>query len=320
VNVENVLPKDAIPSIDDPQFGAEHVGDPGDEVVVLEGDPARAYPIRILSYHEIVNDTVAGLTAADADTPVAVTWCPLCGSAVAYERLVDGEELTFGVSGKLADDDLVMYDRETDSEWKQSLGAAIAGDLEGRELSILPAAMTTVTEFRDSYPDGEVLQPVGTPSEAASDDATPADVDYSVDPYEEYFTSEGFGLDAHREREGRAWGRDDLDPKTVVLGIQRGDEAVGYPRPRVDAAGGVLTDRVGGMRVVVFATADGLHAFADPGCAFRMNEDGSVRGDGTRWNPVTGESDDGRRLSRVPAQRLFAFAWQDDYGPDAFYE
>jgi hypothetical protein len=90
MNVVNVLDEDAIPSIDDPTFGTEFVGNADDEVLVLEGDQPKAYPIRILNFHEIVNDTVDG-------DPVAVTWCPLCASAVVYDRTVGDEVLTFGV-------------------------------------------------------------------------------------------------------------------------------------------------------------------------------------------------------------------------------
>jgi len=178
MDVTTVLSKDAIPSIDEPQFGDAHVGDADDELLVLdaEGEPARAYPIRILNFHEIVNDRIAG-------EPVAVTWCPLCASAVVYERTVDGRELTFGVSGKLADDDLVMYDRETGSEWKQSLGECIDGPLAGAELTVRPAGIVPWETFAAEHPGGVVLQPPHTESEAASDTDEPAPVEYGKDPY-----------------------------------------------------------------------------------------------------------------------------------------
>jgi hypothetical protein len=152
MNVRQVVPQDAIPSVDDPEFGDEYFGASDDEVVVVEAeadgtDSARAYPVRILNYHEIVNDEFGG-------DSIAVTWCPLCGSAVVYDRTVDGKTLTLGVSGKLADDDLVMYDRETGSEWKQSLGEAIAGELEGETLSVRASTVTTYERFREMHPDG----------------------------------------------------------------------------------------------------------------------------------------------------------------------
>jgi hypothetical protein len=331
MNVRQVIPRDAIPSVDDPAFEATYPGPDDDEVLVLEsgrvGDAegtdeggdgtgvARAYPVRYLNYHEIVNDVVAG-------TPVAVTWCPLCGSAVVYDRRVDGEVLEFGVSGKLADDDLVMYDRETGSEWKQSLGTAIAGPLEGSELTVLPASMTTYARFDAAHPDGVVLAAPGGESEAASDDDEPATVDYDDEPYAEYVAADGFGLAVHRGTgpgRSRSWDRSDLDPKAVVVGLERGGDALGVPLPAVEAAGGSLRVTVGGENVVVLATGDGVHAFADPGFDLSVT-DGGVVGDGATFDPVTGRSEDGRRLERVPARRLFAFAWRDDHGPDAFYE
>ena len=312
MNVREVLETDAIPSIDDPSFGETYIGNDDDELLVLDAEVPRAYPLRILNFHEIVNDSVDG-------DPVAVTWCPLCASAVVYERTVDGRVLTFGVSGKLADDDLVMYDRETDSEWKQSLGECIAGEFEGHELTVRPAGIITWETFTEQYPDGVVLQPTTMDSEAASDDDNPALVDYLEDPYEAYFESEEFGLLAHRKGEGRSWDREDLHPKEVVLGIEHDGEAVGYPEDRVREAGGVVTDTVGGRDIVVFATAKGFHAFENPGHEFEVLASGDVRGGGTVWNLVTGESEDGKRLERVPARRLFAFTWQDDHGLDAFY-
>lgn len=311
MNVRQVIPRDAIPSIDEPEFDATYGGSPDDEVIVLESSPPRAYPVRILDYHEIVNDDLEGES-------VAVTWCPLCGSAVVYDRVVDGRTLTFGVSGKLADDDLVMYDRETDSEWKQSLGTCFAGELEGAQLSVRPAPMATWDAFRQRYPDGVVLQPTDDESEAASDDDDPAPIDYDERPYESYVELDGFGLDAHRGDESRAWDRDDLEPKTVVLGIECGGEALGFPLPWLEEAGGVCQATVGTVDVVVFATEGGIHAFENPGLEFTPGDSGTFVAGGSTWDGVTGESDDGDSLVRLPARRLFAFVWQDDHGTDAF--
>jgi len=314
MHVQTVLSKDAIPSIDDPAFGDAYIGDPDDEVLVLAGDGerARAYPIRILNFHEIVNDRIDG-------DPVAVTWCPLCASAVVYERTVDGRELTFGVSGKLADDDLVMYDRETGSEWKQSLGACIDGPLEGAQLTVRPAGIVPYGTVATEYPDGVVLQPPHTASEAASDTDEPAAVEYEDDPYREYFEADGFGLGARRGGSGRSWGREDLDPKTVVLGVELGGTAVGYPITRVREQGGLVTDSIDGTDVLVVTAGDGIHAYERPEYAFDRGTDGDLRADGTVWDPETGRSADGRQLTRLPSRRLFAFTWQDDHGPDAFY-
>ncbi|MFB6270362.1 MAG: DUF3179 domain-containing protein [Halobacterium sp.] len=315
MNVRQVIPRDAIPSVDDPSFGDAYDGDPDDLVVAVEtADPPRAYPVRYLNYHEIVNDVL------DDGRPIAVTWCPLCGSGVVYDRTLDGRTLEFGVSGKLADDDLVMYDRETESEFKQSSGECISGTFEGETLTVLAGAVLSWRDFRDAHPDGVVLQAPGGESEAASSDDEPAPIEYDDAPYDDYVEGDGFGLAAHRGTGGgREWTRDDLDAKTVVLGVDHGGDAVGFPLPRVRDAGGVVQTTVGGLDVVVFATDDaGVHAYRDPGYEFERR-DGDVRADGTTWTPATGEAADGRRLDRVPARRLFAFAWQDDHGEDAFY-
>jgi hypothetical protein len=306
MDVVDVLPRDAIRSIDAPAFGPDHFGDPGDEVVVVDADPPRAYPVRILSHHEIVND----LIERDDRTPIAVTWCPICGSAAVYDRRVDGRVLDFGVSGKLADDALVLYDRETDTEWQQTTGEAIDGELAGTTLRVVPAGLSTWGDFRAAHPEGLVLQPAV--------DGDPR-TEYRTGSYDAYERRETFGLYGMRGTgEPREWHRTDLDAKTVVLGIEHGGEAVGYPRPRVVRAGGVLADTVGGRGVVVVTVDGRLHAFADPGIDLVVRED-RLEGDGTTWDVTTGESGDGRRLDRVPARRMYAFAWQDAHGPASFY-
>ncbi|WP_458187639.1 DUF3179 domain-containing protein [Haladaptatus sp. NG-WS-4] len=306
MNVRQVVPRDAIPSVDDPEFGERYEGDPDDLVVVFEPEDrsARAYPIRYLHYHEIVNDEVDG--------PIAVTWCPLCGSAVVYSREVGDETLTFGVSGKLADDDLVMYDRETESEWKQSSGEAIAGKRRGKSLDVLPAALLPWEQFRERHPDGIVLRPPGGESEASGPGDEPEPIDYDVEPYRAYFERDGFGLSAHRGGDSREWHREDIGPKAVVLGLESGGDALGFPLAHVEQAGNVVTATVGDREVVVFA-AEGIHAFEHQGFAFEHNEGPYFLGDGTRWHGARGESDDGRELTRLPARRLFAFAWLDDH-------
>ncbi|WP_254862327.1 DUF3179 domain-containing (seleno)protein [Halovivax gelatinilyticus] len=318
MNVRQVIPKDAIPSIDDPTFEATYPWDETDRAIVVESEPARAYPLRILDYHEIANDRL-DLEGGDTAS-IAVTWCPLCASAIVYDRRVGGRTLSFGVSGKLADDDLVMYDRETESEWKQSAGRAIGGPLAGTQLDILPATTTTIARFREGYPDGVILQPVpDAESEAAGSGDEPEPVEYGERPYAEYLSSDGFGLAAHRGDDGRSWERDDVDPTSVVLGVERDGEAVGVTLPTVADAGGTLEISVGSTDVLI-VYADGLHAYDHPGGEAALDDsNGQLVVDGTTYDPVTGESDDGRSLERIPARRLFAFTWQDDHGPDAFY-
>jgi len=330
MHIQDVLPRDAIPSIDEPTFGSEYIGDEDDEVIVVETTPARAYPVRILSYHEIVNDvlgageqsspssaTSISEESTDKPRPIAVTWCPICASAVVFDRRIDGRVLTFGTSGKLADDALVMYDRETGSEWKQPLGRAIDGPLDGTNLPVVPTAMLSWGKFRTEYPDGVVLQPIhGTGGD--SRDGSPRAA-YDMNPYDQYDDAAAFGLRAMRgEGPERTWSRTDIGAKTTVLGIVRGDDAVGYPVPQVQAEDGLVTDTVGGLDVLVASSGTEMHAYEDPGYTFELRG-GSLFGDGTSWDVSTGRSTDGRALSRVPTRRLYAFAWQDDHGPDSFY-
>ncbi len=153
-------PKDGIPSIDDPKFVpvAAMTGlGPKEPVIglVINGD-ARAYPLRILTWHEICNDVVGGV-------PVAVTFCPLCNAAIVYDRRVDGVATEFGVSGKLRHSDLVMYDRNTESWWQQFLGVAIVGEQAGKQLRLVPSRLESWEKFAARHPDGRVLVP-GNPN------------------------------------------------------------------------------------------------------------------------------------------------------------
>jgi hypothetical protein len=149
-------PKDGIPSIDDPKFApvAEitYLGKDEPVVGLVVGGEARAYPLRILTWHEIVNDEIGGV-------PVAVTYCPLCNSAIVYDRRVDGVATEFGTTGKLRYSDLVMYDRATESWWQQFLGVGIIGERAGRELRILPSRLESWERFAARHPDGQVLVP-----------------------------------------------------------------------------------------------------------------------------------------------------------------
>jgi len=148
-------PKDGIPAIDDPQFlrADDETALRGREPVItveIEGAEPRAYPIRYLMWHEIVNDTVGGM-------PVAVTYCPLCNSGMTFDRRVEGRVLSFGVSGKLRHSDMVMYDRETQSWWQQAVGRGIVGEMTGVELHHLPTWMESWDQYRARNPDGLVM-------------------------------------------------------------------------------------------------------------------------------------------------------------------
>ncbi len=149
-------PRDGIPAISNPQFHAvaEEAQLSLREPVMtleLEGETPRAYPVRYLLWHEIINDTVG-------DLPIAVTYCPLCNSGIVFDRRTSrGDTLTFGVTGKLRLSDMVMYDRETESWWQQAVGQGIIGEYAGEELQSLPAWTESWGEFSERNPDGLVM-------------------------------------------------------------------------------------------------------------------------------------------------------------------
>jgi hypothetical protein len=149
-----VLAPDSIPSIDDPRFvppgQASWLAGQEPVISVELGPDARAYPVQILTFHEIVNDVVGG-------TPVAVTYCPLCNSAVVFRREAQGRLLEFGTSGKLYRSALVMYDRQTESLWTHFDGTAISGPLAGTRLELVPSQLLSFAQWRAEYPDGRVL-------------------------------------------------------------------------------------------------------------------------------------------------------------------
>ncbi|MCI2393440.1 DUF3179 domain-containing protein [Aliiroseovarius sediminis] len=147
--------RDGIPALTDPVFikAADDTSLGAREPVItleLANETPRAYPLRYLTWHEIVNDRVGGI-------PVAVTFCPLCNSGMVFDRRVGNKILTFGVTGKLRNSDMVMYDRETESWWQQAIGEGIVGDHTGTQLTQLPAWMESWAEFTTRNPDGLVM-------------------------------------------------------------------------------------------------------------------------------------------------------------------
>lgn len=147
--------RDGIPSIDAPQFvtidkAAEWLKDNEPVIVLQVNGEARAYPLQILVWHEIVNDTIGGV-------PVIVTFCPLCNAAIVFDRRVNGQTYTFGVSGLLRKSDMIMYDRTTETLWQQFTGEAVIGDLTGAQLKLLSSSMVGFADFRAAYKNGRVL-------------------------------------------------------------------------------------------------------------------------------------------------------------------
>ena len=238
VPIDQVLdggpPKDGIPAIMEPKFipaAKAAFVTPNDEVVgVLFKRKARAYPLKILNWHEVVNDAVAG-------SPLAVTYCPLTASAIVYKRKLRTKPLTLGVSGKLFQSNLLFYDKSTESLWSQIKGEAVAGPLTGQRLEALPSVVTTWDSWRKAHPDTLVL-----------DVNTGYSRDYGVDPYQSYESSEEvmFPVSPADAR---------LPPKERVLGltINGADEA--FPFSRLASAKLPLKVELAGQQVTVIFDA-----------------------------------------------------------------
>ncbi len=199
--------RDCIPSIDNPKFvaaaDAAHVGDNDVVIAISFGGEQRAYPARILDRHEIVNDTIA-------DTPLAITYCPLCGSAVGVRRELGGIVTEFGVSGLLYNSALVFYDRETETLWDQVEARGIVGPLTGETLEMVPVTMTRWSRWRAAHPDTLVL----------STDTGFA-LDYTNDAYAAYRGTSRLMFPVNRRSKK-------LSPKTVVYGFEIDDDSIAY--------------------------------------------------------------------------------------------
>jgi len=310
-------PKDGIPSIDDPSFvppsRASSWLQPKEPVIALQhnGD-ARAYPLQILTFHEIVNDRIGG-------TPVAVTFCPLCYSAIVFDRRLDGEAVEFGTSGMLRNSDLVMYDRKTESLWQQFTGEAIVGDLTGTTLTRLPAQILSFRQFRASYPNGRVLsRDTGHPSYKNR---------YGQNPYAGYDDVDKKPFLFDGPEDGR------LPPMEKVAAVSLNGTHVAYPHS-VTREERVVNDVIADRSVVVFHAGDAVSAL-DAG---RIAESKEVGATGVFERTVDGRTltfsrtgstfvDDqtesewtitgravagplqGTQLTRVEHGDYFAFAW-----------
>ncbi len=194
-------PKDGIPSIDSPKYVSVEEADAwirDDELVLalIYMDVKRVYPLQIMVWHEIVNDEIAG-------DPILITYCPLCGSGIAYERTLDGEAVEFGVSGKLYNSNLIMYDRKTDSYWTQIDGLAIVGEMAGTRLNPISVDTVVWRDWKAAHPDSEVL----------SQD-TGFDRPYGRDPYGNYYEDSFLFFPVENEDDSG------VHPKTVIFGIE----------------------------------------------------------------------------------------------------
>ncbi len=312
-------PPDGIPPIDDPSFvsleeAQSFITDGDEAVVVVEiNGEAKAYPVSILIWHEIVNDEIGGV-------PVTVTYCPLCNSAVAYDRRLGDRVLDFGTSGRLYQSALVMYDRETESLWAHFTGQGIVGHFSGAQLDLVPAQTLSIGQFGELYPDGVVL----------STD-TGYVRDYGLNPY--------VGYDSESSQPISGFISQPIDERLVtkrrVVGVvdEAGPIAVTLSSL---AEAGTLTITEEGRNVVLFHRSGLASALDDSsisggfdvgqtGAYIPAGPDGevltfSVAGNGVWTDAETGSSWSingraidgplaGARLTAIPHVDTFWFAW-----------
>ncbi len=316
-DIGTVIPPDVIPSIDAPEFVDVVTADgylTDDEPVVyleIDGD-ARAYPVQILIWHEIVNDVVAG-------QPVAVTYCPLCNSAVSYSRVIGDTEVTFGTSGSLYNSALVMYDRTTESLWTHYDGRAVVGALTGVRLEPISSPLIAWGDFKTQFPQGTVLDR----------DRTGASRAYGTNPYV------GYDDDTSAPFLFRGDADDRAEMLRRVVGVTIGEAAKGWTLDSLmDGDLSATAGSVGETELVIFWKA-GQASALDTGAIDGGRDVGSVAvfvpkvdgraltfvvssggftdvETGSEWS-ITGQalSGDlvGSQLERVPHLDTFWFAW-----------
>lgn len=314
-------PRDRIPPIDEPNFDSvantEWIADREPGVLIEIDDDARFYPLSVMTRHEIVNDEFA-------DVPVAVTYCPLCNTALAFDRRFEGDVLRLGVSGLLRNSDLVMWDLQSQSLWQQVTGESIVGEHAGKSLTPISSAIVRWADFKENHPDGLAMtqdQGFGT--------------NYGRNPYEGYSSST-------RPFLFRGEVDDRYPALERVVGVTVGETEKAYPFSALQEER-VVNDEIDGQPVVVFwgasDTADALDSgvIADAqsiGTAIAYDpviEDRRLTfeatGDtefidnetGTTWTilgkAIAGELE-GEELELVTHRNEFWFAWQAFF-PDA---
>ncbi len=314
-------PKDGIPAIDNPEFdsvsAADEWLDPREPVAVVSiNGETKAYPLQVLTWHEIANDSVGGV-------PVSVTFCPLCNATIVFDRRSGGEVLDFGTTGRLRKSDLVMYDRQSESWWQQFTGRAIVGAKAGTVLERIPASIVAYEDFRAAYPDSQVLSRRTGYRRA-----------YGNNPYRGYDSIDDQPFLFFDPVDKR------LPPMERVLNVSIGTTHKLYPFS-IFSDEPVINDEVEGIPVVVFSRQGTLSALDSSVIAdsreipsatvydrrldgkimrFELN-DGHVvdTQTGTRWNLFgtgIGGPLAGRQLEPAPSGVHFAFAWLA-FNPDS---
>jgi hypothetical protein len=293
-------PPDGIPSIDKPKFISVQEADRNleDSELVLglniNGD-VRAYPLQIMVWHEIVNDKVG-------NTPVAVTYCPLCFTNQVFNRTMnDGKILEFGTSGKLYNSNLVMYDRTTKSLWSQAMAQGIVGKFAGIKLERIPFDVIYWKEWKQLYPESNVL----------STD-TGSSRPYGADPYGDYYTNGDVLFPV-------SGGDDRLGLKEIVIGFEKEGQHKAYKLQEIEDKK-VINDQVNGKPVVIFSLYPFMVRSYDPVVEGQILEfNYNIKGinfvdkqTSSLWNfegkAISGQMK-GKQLTRLPFDEGFWFEW-----------
>jgi len=284
-------PRDGIPPLDHPVFyaaaRAEAWLQPQEPVIAVSvGNAARAYPLQILIWHEIVNDTVDG-------RPIVVTFCPLCNTSLVFDRRVDGRELTFGTTGNLRYSDLVMWDRQTESWWQQATGEAIVGELTAKRLARVRSVVLSFEEFRAAFPTGEVLTREGADDEMRQKGTGRRH--YGSNPYVGYDRADTPPLSSF-------WGDRAIDkrlqPKARVAVATFADPPVAYVTDEITGTF-AKNDAISGRRIALFYLG---------GVASPLDTPITSEGADTGQAIIYDASVDGRALTFRPSGRAFADA------------
>jgi hypothetical protein len=271
-----ILPRDGIAPLDAPDFfivsEAPEYARAREPVISLEiSDEARAYPLAIMMQHEIVNDLVGG-------APITVTFSPLCNTAIAFDRRVADQELTFGTSGTVRNSDLVVWDRQTETWWEQIPGEAVVGELTGYRLHFILAAIVAWESFATQHPDRLVVERPGNPST------------YDVSPYDGYDDVDTPPLLFEGETDGR------LPATARVLTIESDDESVAYPFDLLQSEL-VLNDSVGSLKIVAMFDTDVFSGF-QAGSSERVAGATTVFNRNIGDQPLTFESEGGQFIDQ----------------------
>ena len=289
-------PKDGIPSIDNPKFAnvseSQFMSD-SDTVIGLEiNGETKAYPIFILVWHEIVNDTIG-------DTPVSVTYCPLCYTNQVFERIVNGEKVEFGTSGKLYNSNLLMYDRLTESYWSQALGLAVKGELTGYQLNLIPFDVITWGDWKTLHPDTLVLST-----------ETGYIRSYATDPYGSYYTEPRIMFPVEHKD-------DRMSPKEIIIGFNENETYKANKQNDIETKV-IINDTIGETPILLVSLfSENSRAFVrivDDKILDFVHSDGKIfdTQSNSEWNydglAISGEYE-GSQLNRMSIEPGFWFAW-----------